>query len=194
MRKGILTIALTGLVCGYANISLAANDVAAVDGEQFEVGLYTGILAVEDFGSEALTGIELTYHLRKNWLVQGSYGRAQVDPAAFETSQRQFLSGGDRDFEYLALTGGYRLFGGRSFWSSDARFNSAIHVMAGPERVSFAGGDEWGLNAGLSYRLVFADWLTANVDFREHFVERDFLGDSKNTVNTELRIGINALF
>lgn len=193
MKNGFAAVA--GLLyLGYACSPLAANDVAAADGRQFELGLYTGILSVEDFGSEALTGIELSYHLGQDWLVQASYGRAKVDPAAFETSRRKFLRSDDRDFEYLALTSAYQLFAGRSFWNSDTRFNSGIHLLIGPERVSFAGDDNWGLNAGLSYRLVCADWLTANVDIREHFVERDFLGDNKNTLNTEFRLGINVLF
>lgn len=167
---------------------------AAIDSERFEWGLYTGSLSVEDFGTDLVSGVEFSYHLGHDWLLQVSYGRASIDEASFETDQRQFLSDSDRDFEYLTLAGGYRLFHGRSFFGARSKFNSDIYLLAGPEQVSFAGNEEVGLNFGLSYRVIFADWLTANVDMREHLFERSFIGDSKQTLNTEFRIGINALF
>jgi outer membrane beta-barrel protein len=195
IKGKIVGLMSAGLAClGTSGIVVADNAVNPIDPGKFEVGPFTGILSVEDFGSEAVGGIELAYHLRDNWLLQASYGRSEVDRAAFETSQRRFLSGDDREFEYLAFTGAYRLIHGRSFLGSDSRFYSDIRLLAGPERVSFAGSDEWGINAGLSYRVAFSERITANVDFREHIVERDFIGDDKTTFNTELRLGINMLF
>lgn len=177
-----------------SDMELRDVQLAAIDNERFELGFYTGTLSVEDFGTDLLTGIELSYHLREDWLLQMSYGQSSVGRAAFETSQRRFLSSDDRDFEYFSIAGGYRLISGRSFFGQREKYNSNIYVLAGPERVSFAGSDEWGWNAGLSYRIVFTDWLTSSVDFREHIYERRFIGDSKRTMNTEFRFGINALF
>lgn len=168
--------------------------VAAIDDERFELGLFTGSLSVEDFGSSGLAGVELGYHLSPRWLIQASYGQSEVDEATFERGDRRFLAEEDRDFEYFAIVAGYRIFDGRSFFRASNKFNSYIYLLAGPEHVSFADNDEWGLNFGLSYRLVLTDWLTANVDFREHMFERDFIGDEKQTLNTEFRIGFNALF
>jgi outer membrane beta-barrel protein len=193
MMRSALTVVCTGVLL-LGSPAVADDDISVINEERFELGLYTGILSVEDFGSEPVAGLEFTYQLPNKWLLQASYGRAEVGQAAFESSQRQFLASDDRDFEYIALTGGFRLIDGRSFWGSDFRFRSDIHLLFGPERVSFAGSDEWGFNAGLRYRVAFAEWLTGNVDFREHFVERDFIGDSKNTMNTEFRFGVNVLF
>ncbi|MEX1033374.1 MAG: outer membrane beta-barrel domain-containing protein, partial [Cellvibrionaceae bacterium] len=167
---------------------------AAIDDERFQLGLYLGNLSVEDFGSDLVSGIELSYHLADSWLLQLNYGKASIDRAAFETSQRQFLSSDDRNFEYLAAVGGYRLLHGRSFFGVRNKYNTDIYALAGPEQVSFSGNDETGLVFGLSYRVVFTDWMTFNMDFREHMFKRDFIGDSKQTLNTEFRIGINALF
>lgn len=167
---------------------------AAIDDERFELGFYLGNLSVEDFGSDLVSGVELSYHLTNDWLLQMNYGTATIDRAAFESSQRQFLSSSDRDFDYFALVSGFRLLQGRSFFGARSKYDSAIYLLAGPERVSFAGNDETGLAFGLSYRLVFTDWMTVNMDFREHMFKRDFIGDSKQTLNTEFRIGINALF
>ena len=167
---------------------------AAIDTERYEIGIYLGNLSVEDFGSNLISGLELSYHLTEKVLLQGNYGKATIDRAAFESSQLQFLSDSDRDFKTLSLMAGYRFLQGRSFFGARKKYNSDIYFLAGPDRVSFAGSEEWGLNFGLSYRVVLTDWLTMNVDFREHLFKRDFIGDDKQTLNTEFRLGVNGLF
>ncbi len=166
---------------------------AAIDTERFEFGAYLGKLSVEDFGSDVIKGLELSYHLNDKIILQGNYGVATIDRAAFETNI-SFLSDSDRDFKTFSLVAGYKLLTGRSFLGARKKYDSDIYFLAGPDRVSFAGSEEWGLNFGLSYRLVLTDWMTLNVDFREHMFKRDFIGEEKQTLNTEFRIGLNGLF
>lgn len=167
---------------------------AAIDDERFQLGFFTGTLSVEDFGTEVVAGFELTYHLQADWLLQAGAGTADIDRAAFETPQASFLANKDRKFRYLNMGGGYRWFRGRSFLGSSAKYDSDIYVLFGAERVSFAANDEWGINVGLSYRVVLRDWLTMNIDMREHVFKREFIGDDKQTFNTEFKIGVNSLF
>jgi len=167
---------------------------AAIDDERFELGAYMGSLSVEDFGTNVVTGIEFSYHLTSKWMLQFNYGQSSVDKAAFESSQQQFLSDSDRDFIYYGFIGGYKIFDGRSFLGARNKYNTGLYALAGAESVSFADNDETGFVFGLSYRLVLTDWLTANIDFREHMVKRSFIGDDKQTMNTEFRIGVNGLF
>lgn len=167
---------------------------ASIDTEKFQLGMYVGSLSVEDFGTEAVMGLELTYHLNRDWILQGNYGVAEIDRASFESPQVQFLADDDRDFTYFNIGGGYRWLKGRSFLGQRAKYESDVYVLFGAERISFAANDEWGLNFGLSYRAVLTDWLTMNIDFREHTFKREFIGDNKQTFNTELRLGLNGLF
>lgn len=161
---------------------------------RIEAGFYTGSLSVEDFGSNLLVGVELTYYLDPRWFIQANYGVSEVDRAAFETSDRQFLASSDRDFEYFSIMGAYRIVQGRSFFGERHKFDSGVYALLGPNRVSFADNTEWGLSFGISYRMAFTEWLSGNMDFREHVFERDFIGDKKHTMNTEFRIGINVQF
>lgn len=167
---------------------------ALIDTEKFELGFYLGSLSVEDFGNDVVSGVELSYRLNQRWFLQANYGMASIDRAAFESSQLSFLAEDDRDFEYLALVGGYRLIQGRSFFGARKKYGSEVFFLVGPEQVKFADNSEVGLVFGMSYRIVMTDWLTTNIDFREHFVEREFIGDSKKTLNTEFRVGFNFLF
>jgi outer membrane beta-barrel protein len=167
---------------------------ATIDTEKFELGTYIGNLAVEDFGSELVYGAEFSYHISNKWIVQATIGSSSIDRGSFEGDGQQFLAPDDRDFNYYGLSGGYKVLQGRSFYGARRKYDSALYGIFGIEQIDFAANSETGLLLGLSYRWVFTDWLTANVDFREHIVDRDFIGDSKQTFNTEFRLGLNALF
>lgn len=168
---------------------------AAIDNERFEVGPFAGFLSVEDFDTNLVTGISVNYHVSSRFLAQFNYGLAVVERATFEdVSGGNFLSEDDRDFEYVSLLAGYELMQGRSFLGARRKFNSHLYLMAGPSQVSFAGEDNTGLVVGINYKVVANDWLTLDLDFRDIIVDREFLGTTKTTHNTQLTLGFNALF
>ncbi len=168
---------------------------AAIDTERFELGGYIGFLAVEDFNTNPVVGLSFAYHVAPDWLVMANYGVSEVSRASFEEiSGGNFLASGDYDFETFSFIGGYRLLEGRSFLRKRAKYNSGIYALAGVGSVQFAGEDNVSLVFGASYRTVLTDWLTVNLDFKNHHVERNFLNDSKRTNNLEFAVGFNALF
>lgn len=166
---------------------------AAIDTEHFELGVYAGLMAVEDFNTNPVTGISFSYHISRKFLAQVNYGRSSVERAAFEEFNDQYFLE-DYDFKYVNLLAGYNLLDGRSFLGKRHKFNSAIYLMAGVADVSFANNDSTGMVLGVSYRAVITDWLTLNLDFRDTIFNREFLNDEKKTNNTEVLIGFNALF
>src|SRR5690606_18696672 len=140
------------LSVGFTNICLAEDEniqevriVPEYVGEEgsqtscfssrIEAGLYSGRLSVEDFGSNLVLGIGRSSCLNRHWLFQLSYGIAEVDAAAVETSDRQFLSSSVRDFEYLSMTAGYQIVEGRSFFREHYRFGSSLYGLLGPSRI-----------------------------------------------------------
>lgn len=168
---------------------------AAIDTEHFELGPYVGLLSVEDFNSNPVTGISFSYHIHRKFIAQINYGLSTVDQAAFEeVAGGDFLAKEDYDFKYVNILAGYNLLDGRSFLGKRHKFNSAIYLMAGVADVSFAGNDNTGMVFGVNYKAVITDWLTLNLDFRDTIVNREFLNDEKKTNNTELLLGVSALF
>ncbi|MGM8227153.1 outer membrane beta-barrel domain-containing protein [Cellvibrio sp. ARAG 10.3] len=175
--------------------SMPTIQVAAIDTEKFELGAYVGLLSVEDFNTNPVTGVSFTYHINRKFIAQANYGISTVGKAAFEeVAGGNFLADDEYDFEYINLLAGYNLLDGRSFLGKRHKFNSAIYLLAGVADVSFAGNDKTGMVIGASYRAVVTDWMTINLDLRDTIVDREFLGDSKKTNNTEMLIGVNALF
>lgn len=168
---------------------------AQIDTEKFELGAALGVLNVEDFNSNPVLGLSFTYHINKRYIAQLHYGVSDVDKATFEElAGSDFLSDGDREFSYIELTGGYKLLEGRSLLSSRTKLNSSIYAIAGLGQAEFADNSSTSFVLGASYRTVITDWMTLNVDIRDHIMSRDFIGDSKTTHNTEFVVGLNALF
>ncbi|TVZ39084.1 outer membrane beta-barrel protein [Alteromonadaceae bacterium 2753L.S.0a.02] len=168
---------------------------ARIDTEKFELGAFYGVMNVEDFNTNPVKGLSFSYHINQKFLAQLQYGSSRVSPASFEENTGfNFLADEDYDFTYVAVNAGYKLLDGRSFFGRKTKMDSAIYVIAGLEQVDFAANSSTGLGIGASYRIVVTDWMTMNLDFKDHAFNRDFIGDSKFTNNTELTVGINALF
>jgi outer membrane beta-barrel protein len=179
------------------NKTVTTVQAAAIDTEHFELGAYVGLLSVEDFNTNAVTGLSLSYHINHSFLAQLNYGTSTVgNPAYEEKLLGNSLTASGYDFKYVNLLAGYNLLDGRSFLGKNYKFNSAIYLLAGIAKVDFADASNNGFVVGASYRVVITDWLTLNVDLRDTNVKRDLsnFNDPKQTNNTEMFIGVNALF
>jgi len=168
---------------------------AAIDTEMFEVGAYAGFLAVEDFNTNLITGLSVSYHINDRWIAQFNAARSEVERSTFEeVIDSSFLADSDRNFDYMNISAGFNLFPGRSYRGKNIKFNSGVYILAGLGTTEFAGSSSTTLMFGSSYRTVLTDWLTCNLDFRNHVMDREFLGESKTTQNIEFSIGFNILF
>jgi len=168
---------------------------AQIDTEKFELGAFAGVLNVEDFSSNLVAGLSLVYHISDRFIAQALYGSADIGKASFEDlSGFDFLADEDRNFRYAELLGGYKLLAGRSFLGSKTKVDSDLYLQAGVGQIDYAANSEIGFVLGASYRLVLTDWMTMSFDLRDHIFNREFIGDSKTTHNTEMSVGLNALF
>lgn len=175
--------------------TIVKADKAEISSGRFELGLHSGMLSVEDFNSNALVGLNATYHINNEFSIALQFGRSDVARATFEdVANGDFLAEDERSFEYTQLVGGYRLFHGRSYSSESSKYNSNIYLLLGAGNIDFAGNSETGLVIGSSYKTVLKDWVTWDLTIKDHIVDRSFLDDSKKTHNVELSIGLNLLF
>ncbi len=166
---------------------------AALDTEHFEVGFNIGIMSVEDFNSNPSVGAALRYYFNEKFLIEGAFGRSQTKRSSTEeTDNRDFIA--DRYFQYIGISAGYQFLKGRSFLGKRRKYNTGLYILGGIEQVDFAEDSNTGLLVALSYKTVVTDWLTMNIDFRNHIVQRELFGDDKLTQNTEIVFGFSSLF
>lgn len=169
-------------------------NVDKLDHENFEIGGYYGLMNVDNFGSEAVYGAQVAYHVTEDFFIQGQYGTTELGETSFER-----LSGGsplflDRDMTYYNVSVGYNIFPGESFIGRGWAFKGGLYVIAGVGSTDFADDERFTVNAGLGYRLVPTDWLALHVNVRDHMFESDLLGSDETYHNIEFSGGLTLFF
>jgi outer membrane beta-barrel protein len=169
---------------------------AQIDSEFFEVGAYVGILAIEDFGSSAVLGVKASFHATEDFFLQANYGQAEAgqSTAEYYFGDDDISIIKDRDYKYYNLLVGYNLFPGETFVTQDLTFNSAFYLVAGAGNTDFADDNHFTITVGSGYRVILKDWLTVNVDFRDHSFETEIGPKTKRTHNLEFSTGLTAFF
>jgi outer membrane beta-barrel protein len=161
----------------------------------FEVGLFTGTYATQNFGSSWVYGARIGYHITEDFFVEGVYGQTKVSDELF----RQILPGGifpqDRaKLSYYNFSAGYNLFPGEIFIGGRRARPSQFYVVAGVGSTKFDAQRKPTFNAGFGYRVYLADWVALQLDLRDHVFSLDLLGKRQNTQNVELTGGLTFYF
>lgn len=161
----------------------------------FEIGLFTGVYATQNFGSSNVNGVRLGYHITEDVFFSAAYGQAQVTDEAF----RQVLPGGvfaneKEKLAYYNVSFGYNAMPGEVFFGRSVAKASAFYVIGGVGSTQFVDQKKQTINVGFGTRLIFADWFAAQVDVRNHMFSLDLLGKKQNTNNLEVTIGVTAYF
>ena len=171
-------------------------DVDALDRENIEFGVFGGIMNVEDFGSNAVAGIRVAYHVSEDFFVEGMYGKTTLGETSFErlSGGAQLLTAAQRDMTYSNLSVGYNVFPGEVFIGRGLAFKGGLYLIGGAGSTDFAGDEHFTVNFGAGYRLAATDWLALRIDVRDHMFETDLLGSEELTHNIEFSGGLTIFF
>ncbi|MFK8018309.1 MAG: outer membrane beta-barrel domain-containing protein [Pseudomonadales bacterium] len=171
-------------------------DIDAIDREDFEIGVYYGILSIEDFGSDSVVGVRAAYHITETFFMEASYGSSTAGETSFEalSGSAQLLTDDQRDFEFYNASLGLNILPGETFIGDRWAFNTALYVIGGIGSTEFGGDERFTINFGAGYRLLLNDWLAFHVDVRDHLFDSDLLGSEKTTHNIELSAGFSVFF
>lgn len=167
-----------------------------IDTEDFEIGVYAGLMSIEDFGTSGVFGARFAYHLTESIFVEAAIGTSEAKETSFEQlgGNIQLLADDDRDFTYYNLSAGYNLLPGEVFLGTKYAYNSQFYLIGGIGSTRFAGDDEFTVNLGAGYRLLINDWLTLHLDVRDHMFESDLFGEIETMHNFELHGGLTYFF
>ena len=169
--------------------------VARIDNENIEIGVYGGIIAIEDFDSSAIGVIRIGFHINENMFIEASYGTAKGDKTSFEEliPSTQLISDEQREYTSYDIAFGWNLLPGET-WIFNKAYKSDLYLILGGGTTEF-GGDKWFTwNVGAGYRLFLNDWLAWRIDVRDHIFNRDLFGEDDQTNNIEISTGISFFF
>jgi len=161
----------------------------------FEIGVFAGTYATQNFGASAVSGIRLGYHITEDFFVQGAFGRSKVSDEAF----RQVLPGGvfvnrKETLSYYNISAGYNLLPGEVFFGRGTAKASQGYILGGVGSTDFNDQRRQTYHFGFGYRLYWNDWLALQADVRDHVFTLDILGKRQSTQNLEVTAGITVLF
>ncbi len=179
------------------DVQRSKNDQAKIDNEVFEAGFFLGMISIEDFGTHPLYGVKTSFHATEDFFLQANYGRSDAGRTSYETingSGINILTDTEREYSYYDVLVGYNLFPGETFVTRNLTFNSAFYLVAGVGNTRFAGDEQFTLVIGTGYRIIFSDWLTWNLDYRDHMFDTELLGHKKQTHNIEFATGLTVFF
>ncbi len=169
--------------------------VAAIDDENFELGLSAGLMNVEDFGTNSVRGARLAYHVADWAFVEALYGETTVGLTSNERygGVAPLLEPEQRRTTYLYVTLGWNLLPGEVFVAGRT-FTGALYLSAGAGSVEFAGDRLSALVYGFGYRLLPTDWLALHLDARVHSFDSDIQGEMRTMTNLETALGLTFFF
>ena len=169
--------------------------VARIDNENIEVGIYGGILAIEDFDSSNISIVRIDFHINEHTFIEASYGTAKGDTTTFEEliPSTQLISDEQREYTSYDISFGWNIFPGET-WLRKKAYKSDFYLILGGGSTEF-GGDKWFTwNVGAGYRLFLNDWLAWRIDVRDHIFNRDLFGEDDQTNNIEMSSGVSFFF
>lgn len=169
---------------------------AEIDTEDFELGVYGGVLAIEDFESHGVYGARLAYHLTEDFFLEGTFGQSRAGRTSYEnlSGTSELLTDDERDYTYYALSAGWNALPGEVFIGKNRAYNSAFYLVAGIGSTRFAGDDLFTVSGGFGYRILPADWIAVHFDVRDHVYDTDLLGKKKIVNNLEAHLGLSIFF
>ncbi|MEZ5560234.1 MAG: outer membrane beta-barrel domain-containing protein [Pseudomonadales bacterium] len=170
--------------------------VDEIDTENFEIGVFGGLMSVEDFGTNPVAGVRVAYNVTEDFFVEGVYARTQLDQTSFErlSGGAQILTDDERDMGFYNVSLGWNLFPGEAFVTSRYAFKGGLYLVAGVGSTEFGGDNRFTINAGFGYRMVATDWLALHLNVRDHMFDSDLLGENQTRHNIEFTGGLTFFF
>ena len=171
-------------------------DESQIDVDDFEISVYSGLLAIEDFSTEIVKGLKIGYHISEDFFVQASLGNTSVGRTSFEilSGGAPLLSAAEREVDYYLVSLGFNLLPGEAFITESTTFNTVLYVTGGVGTTTFAGEDRFTIGYAIGYRSLISDSLSVDVEMRNLLFNMDLFGAEKYTSNLELVLALNLFF
>src|SRR5258706_5060064 len=165
---------------------ISANDI--------EIGAYTGVLSVQDFGAKSSSGLRLGYHATEDFFVEGTYARSKVSDQSFRRLGIAIFKTEEVDLAYYYLSIGCNLFPGEVFLGKNWAMTSAVYLVGGVGNVKFNGENHTAYNFGLRIRALPVDWFLMRFEIPDHTFASCILGTNELKHNFEMTLGLAGFF
>jgi outer membrane beta-barrel protein len=169
--------------------------IPKIPSKDFEVGLFGGTYATQNFGASAVGGLRVGYHITEDFFVEAVYAATKVSDENF----RQILPGGifakpTEPLKYYNVSAGVNVLPGEFFIGRNIAKVSTVYLIGGVGSTDFAGQKRQTFNVGFGVRAFLAQRFAVQLDMRDHIFPLDLLGRRETTQNLELTAGVTYFF
>ncbi|MGH1439470.1 MAG: outer membrane beta-barrel domain-containing protein [Cellvibrionaceae bacterium] len=166
-----------------------------LDSEDWEIGVYTGVLSIEDFGSNSVNGIRFAYHMTEDFVIELNYGLSEAKESSIEVlgGGIQLLTSDQREYSYYNISIVYNIFQGEVFLGKNTAYNSAFYILLGGGNTTFNESDYFTYTIGGGLRFYLTDYLALHATVKDHIFNSDIIED-KTTNNLEATLGLSFYF
>jgi len=161
----------------------------------FELGVYVGTYATQNFGSSMVKGLRFGYHVSEDFFVEGVYAQTKVSDELF----RQVLPGGIfppgyEKLRFYNISAGYNILPGEVFIGVKRAKPFSLYLIGGVGSTLFNNQRLATFNFGTGMRVYLSDSFAVQVDARDHVFSLDLLGKKESTHNLEFTLGLTGSF
>ena len=163
----------------------------------FEIGLFAGTYATQNFGSHVVSGVRLGYHITEDFFIESALGKTKADDGVY----RRLIGTGGGVFDtekvnvsYYNFSFGYNVLPGEVFFGKNTAKATAVYLIGGVGSTKFDKQRRQTFNFGWGVRLMLADWAAVQVDMRDHLYSLDILGKRESSHNLEMSAGLAFYF
>lgn len=198
--KILLITAFVSFGIAHTKISAAEKTTASnngsvsIDSEYFDVGVFTGILNIEDFNSEYIVGGNVTFNANEKFFMQFNYFQTDASLSSYEKVEGPYFSGSDRNFTHYDFLVGYNLFLGEQFFSGTEAKLSSLYLVAGVGDTEFGGEGSFSYTAGIGYQVALKRNVLMRIDYRDYIYDTNIIGENSTVHNTALTASLSYLF
>jgi outer membrane beta-barrel protein len=165
-----------------------------INNEVFELGIFAGIVNIEDFTSEMAPGVSATFRASEDYFIQYNILATNISLSSYEKSQGSF-TGKDRRFVHYDLLVGYNLFQGEFFISGTNAGLSALYLVAGVGNTKFGGESNFTYTVGVGYEVALTRHFSVNFDFRDYIYKSNLIYTNETAVSaTQISTGLKYSF
>jgi outer membrane beta-barrel protein len=168
--------------------------VPKIDTENWEIGLYVGVLSVDDFGSRAIYGVRAAYHVSEDFFLEGAYARSTVEDSNFRDIGLPIFPNEKEDLDFYSFSLGYNFLPGEVFVGTKWAMTSSMYFIFGVGNTEFIGEDDLTYSLGFGLRVLPRDYLTLRIEAKDNIFESDLLGTNDYKHNLEFNIGFSVFF
>ena len=166
-----------------------------LDSENWEVGAYGGILNIEEFDSNIVTGVRVAYHMTEFISLELNIGATEVGDSFAESLDGGLpgLNSDDREYSYYNLSFAYNLLPSEVFLGPNTAFKTDFYVIGGVGNTTFNRDDFFTYSLGGGLRFYLTDFIALHATVKNHIYDSDVV-TVQQVNNIESTLGVSFYF